>query len=235
MVNNVNFVNIRTILDRLMRHPLLTDLSLEAVIQYCTDFIGAMGLPNIYIEKTEDIEIRDYRGMLPCDLISINQARTSGDGICMRSMTDNFNANPINNGRLSGGENTFKTQGRIIYTSFKDGDIQISYKAIPVDEEGFPMIPDNSIFLKALELYIKKEWFTIQFDLGKISSAVLQNTQQSYAFVAGQCNSEFLLPSVSEMESITNILNQMIPGNSEFVRGFRNLGNKEYMKKHRED
>lgn len=232
MVNNVNFVNIRTILDRLMRHPLLTDLSLEAVIQYCIDFIGAMGLPNIYIEKIEDIEIRDYRGMLPCDLISINQVRTSRDGICMRSMTDNFNANPINNGRLSRGENTFKTQGRIIYTSFKDGDIQISYKAIPVDEEGFPMIPDNSIFLKALELYIKKEWFTIQFDLGKISSAVLQNTQQSYAFVAGQCNSEFLLPSVSEMESITNILNQMIPRNSEFIRGFKNLGNREYLKCH---
>lgn len=232
MVNNVNFVNIRTVLDRLMRHPLLTDLSLEAAIQYCIDFIGAMGLPNIYIEKIEDIEIRDYRGMLPCDLISINQVRTLRDGICMRSMTDNFNANPINNGRLSRGENTFKTQGRIIYTSFKEGDIQISYKAIPVDEEGFPMIPDNSIFLKALELYIKKEWFTIQFDLGKISPAVLQNTQQSYAFVAGQCNSEFLLPSVNEMQSITNMLTSLLPNHNSFYGGFKNLGDKKLWKIH---
>lgn len=232
MVNNVNFVNIRTILDRLMRHPLLTDLSLEAVIQYCIDFIGAMGLPNIYIEKIEDIEIRDYRGMLPCDLISINQVRTSRDGICMRSMTDNFNANPINNGRLSRGENTFKTQGRIIYTSFKDGDIQISYKAIPVDEEGLPMLPDNPIFLKALELYIKKEWFTILFDLGKIQPAVLNNTQQEYAFKAGQCNSEFTIPSPSEMESISGILNQMVPRVNEFRKGFKDLGNKEFLKLH---
>jgi len=42
-----------------------------------------------------------------------------------------------------------------------------------IDEEGLPMIPDNPIFLKTLELYIKKEYFTILFDMGKISPAVL--------------------------------------------------------------
>lgn len=232
MVNNINFISIRVILDRIMRHPLMTDLSLESAIQYCLDFIAAMGLPNIYIDKIETVEIDNYRGLLPCDLISINQVRTKREGICMRSMTDNFNGHPLHNDHRDRGENTFKTQGRIIYTSFKEGDIEISYKALPLDEEGYPLLPDNPIFLKTLELYIKKEWFTILFDLGKIQPAVLQNTQQEYAFKAGQCNSEFTLPSVSEMETITNILNQMIPRTNEFIRGFKNLGNREYLKRH---
>lgn len=236
MVNNISYTNIRVILDRLLRHPLLTDLNLETAIQYTLDFIGAMGLPNVYVDKIETIDIKEYRGELPCDLISINQVRLHKNGIALRAMTDNFNAYPTHDheGRHwdERGEPSFKTQGRVIFTSMRHGKIDISYKAIMLDDEGLPLIPDNSIFLKALELYIKKEWFTILFDMGKISPAVLNNTQQSYAFVAGQCNNEFLIPSVSEMEAITNSWNQLIPRTNEFRYGFKNLGNKEYIRSH---
>lgn len=234
MVNNINFVNIRVILDRLLRNPLLTDLNLETAIQYTLDFISAMGLPNVYVDKIETIDIKEYRGELPCDLISINQVRLHKNGIALRAMTDNFNAYPTHdhNRDCSRGEPSFKTQGRIIFTSIREGKIDISYKAIMLDDEGLPLIPDNSIFLKTLELYIKKEWFTILFDMGKISPAVLNNTQQEYAFKAGQCNNEFMIPSVSEMEAITNMWNQLIPRVTEFRRGFKNLGDKEYIRVH---
>ena len=45
----------------------------------------------------------------------------------------------------------------------------MAYRALPVDGEGIPLIPDNSVFYRALEAYVKKNWFTILFDLGKIS------------------------------------------------------------------
>ena len=230
MTNNVNFINIREILSRVTRHPLMSDMGLESAIQYTLDFIAAMGLPKIYVDKVADVDIENYRALLPCDLISIIQVRTK-HGDCLRSMTDSFGSCPVDRNQERG-ESTFKTQGRVIYTSFKDGSIQIAYKAIPVDEEGLPMLPDNPIFLKALELYIKKEWFTILFDLGKIQPAVLNNTQQEYAFKAGQCNSEFTIPSPSEMESISGILNQMVPRVNEFRKGFKDLGNKEFLKLH---
>lgn len=231
MTNNVSFINIREVLSRITRHPLMTDIGLEAAIQYTLDFIAAMGLPKIYTDNLADIEIKDYRAMLPCDLISIIQVRLKGTKECLRSMTDSFDGYGTKEDGTRG-EYTYKTQGRVIYTSFKEGHIQIAYKAIPVDEEGLPMLPDNPIFLKALELYIKKEWFTILFDMGKIQPAVLNNTQQEYAFKAGQCNSEFTIPSPSEMESISGIINQMIPRVNEFKRGFKDLGNKEYMRRH---
>ena len=232
MVNNISYTNIRVILDRLLRHPLLTDLNLETAIQYTLDFISAMGLPNVYVDKIETIDIKEYRGELPCDLISINQVRLHKNGIALRAMTDNFNAYPTHDHDrdCERGEPSFKTQGRVIFTSIREEKVDISYKAIMLDDDGLPLIPDNSVFLKALELYIKKEWFTILFDMGKISPAVLNNTQQSYAFVAGQCNNEFLIPSVSEMEAITNSWNQLIPRTNEFRNGFKNLGNKEYIR-----
>lgn len=228
MVSEFNYISIKEVLSRLLRHPLLQDLSIETAIQYTLDFFAAMGLPNIYADKVTTICIDNFRGILPCDLIAINQVRLARNGVCLRAMTDSFNGtHPEDNGELS-----FKTQGSVIFTSFKTGDIELSYKAIPTDDDGLPLLPDNPIFLKTLELFIKKEWFTILFDMGKISPAVLQNTQQSYAFAAGQCNNEFLIPSVSEMEALTNSWNQLLSRTNEFRYGFKHLGSKEYIRKH---
>lgn len=223
MIKEYQYVNIRRVLDELHRHPLLSDLTLEQVISYVVSFIGIFGMPRLYQDKEVIVTVDNHRGKLPCDLISINQVKKS-DGICLRSMTDNFSPND-NNGEL-----TFKTQGQILFTSLKTGELIISYKAIPVDEDGLPLLIDNPVFLKALESYIKREVFTILFDMGKISPAVLQNIQQSYAWLAGQLQSEFTIPSVSEMESISRMWNTLIQRTGEFDNGFSSLGNKEHIK-----
>ena len=226
MVSEFNYISIKEVLSRLLRHPLLQDLSIEAAIQYTLDFFAAMGLPNIYADKVTTICIDNFRGVLPCDLIAINQVRLARNGVCMRAMTDSFNGTHSEDK----GELSFKTQGSVIFTSFKTGDIELSYKAIPTDDDGLPLLPDNPVFLKTLELYIKKEWFTILFDMGKISPAVLQNIQQEYAFKAGQCNNEFMIPSVSEMEAFTRMYNTLIPRVNEFNKSFRHMGDREYIK-----
>ena len=89
---------------------------------------------------------------------------------------------------------------------------------------------DNSVFLKALEAYIKREVFTILFDMGKITPAVLQNTQQQYAWLAGQLQSELTIPSISEMESIKNSWCTLLQRTTEFREGFKNNGSQEYIK-----
>lgn len=233
MVNNITYTNIREIASRLLRHPLMVDLTLEAIIQYTVDFIGIVGFPAIYYDKVESVEIKNYRAVLPCDLIAIRQVRDSKNNISLRATTDTFHLIHDEKKSIMRQEGTFKTQGNIIYTSFKEGKIDIAYRAIPVDKEGYPLIPDNSTFLKALELYIKLEWFSILFDMNKISPVVLQKTQQDYAWRVGQLNTEFTLPSVSEMEAISNMMNQLIPRTNEFRKGFKPLGNREYWKDQR--
>lgn len=233
MIKEYTYISIKEILSRLMRNPLLQDVTLEQAIQYTLDFIGIFGMPKLYQDKEEVIHIEEFRGILPCNLISINQIKECKSGLCMRSMTDNFMPKEYyteKNSHKIPQELTFKTQGQIIYTSFKTGDIIISYKSLPIDKDGFPLLIDNSIFLKALELYIKKEVFTILFDMGKIQGPVLQNIQQQYAWLAGQLNSEFTIPSISEMESIKRSWCTLIQRNTSFNDGFRNNGNQEYIK-----
>ena len=72
MIKEYNYINIREVLSRTLRHPLLQDVTLEQAIQYTTDFIGVFGMPKLYQDKEEVLHIEEFRCTLPCDLISIN-------------------------------------------------------------------------------------------------------------------------------------------------------------------
>lgn len=257
MVKEIRYTSINRVLDELMRHPMLNDLTLEQVVSYTLSFIGINGLPQLYQDKIDEVEIKDFRGLLPCDLISINQVKDVQSGICLRSMTDNFPTalepdrpkpchDPMNNVRVPretkdwyipelrrfGEEPSFKTQGRVIFTSFPAGTVEVSYKAIPVDDDGFPLLIDNEVYLSALKAYIKQEVFTIKFDMGNLQAGVLQNAQTEYCWAAARLNSEMQVPSQSEMESLARAFNTMIPRMREFDYGFKHLGDREYLRKH---
>lgn len=234
MVTEIQYTNIRRVLDDLMDHPLLRDLTLEQVVRHTLRFLSLHGYPKLYKDKEEVVEIKDYRGLLPCDLISIIQVKDCKRGICLRAMTDNFTPNEegYSKDRDRMDELAFKTQGRIIFTSFKDGAVNVAYKAIPVDDMGFPLLVDNETYLNALEAYIKVKVFTVLYDTGKIQAGVLSNAQTEYAWASRQVMMEFTMPSVSEMESISRYLNTMIKPVTSFDQGFKHLGNREYLRRH---
>lgn len=245
MVKEIKYTNIRRVLDSLHDHPMLSNVTLEQVVRYTVRFIGIFGMPKMYQDKEADVDIHEYRGLLPCDLISIIQVKDSCNGICLRSMTDNFTPEVLPTPSHlhlhmpyippmapSHGEPAFKTQGRVIFTSFPEGIIRIAYKAIPVDEDGFPLLIDNENYLACLEAYIKKQVFTVKFDQGKITAGVLENAKQDYAWLSGQLQSEFTIPSVSEFEAISRYVTSILPSVRHFDNGFKNLGNREYIRKH---
>ena len=238
MVKEVQYTSIRRVLDNLIDHPMLSDVTLEQVVRWTVRFIGLHGLSKFYQDKITEVSIKDFRGALPCDLASIIQVKDCRTGLCLRSMTDSFTPgfnmpdNPNRPLRQAYGELSFKTQGQVIYTSFPEGKVQIAYKAIPVDEDGFPMVIDNENYLAALEAYIKKQVFTVKFDTGKVSAAVLRNAQIEYGDLCDQLRSEFTTPSVAEMQTLTNVYNTLIPRINEFYKGFRTLGAQEIIRRH---
>lgn len=124
-------------------------------------------------------------------------------------------------------ELSFKTQGRIIYTSFPEGIVELAYKSIPVDEEGYPLLIDDENYLAALEAYIKVRVFTVKFDTGKITAPVLQNAQTEYAWLSAQLMDTMTIPSMSEMESITRMWNNLLDNRHEFEHQFNQFSKNE--------
>ena len=224
------YTNIRLILDKTLKHPLMQDLSFETVVDYTVDFMRIVGVPNMFLEKTVIIEVNNYRAMLPCDYYKVIQIRKPG-GPTFRYSSDSFHMSEykdFNNRPIS--DLTYKIQGNIIYTSIEKGEIEIAYKAIAVDDEGYPLLPDNSSFTRALGLYIKKEHFTILFDTGKIDFRVLENTKKEYSWAVGDCQTEFNRLSLDEAESFYNSWRTLLLRDTEHRTGFINNGTKERIK-----
>ena len=225
-----SYTNIRLILDKIMRHPLMRDISLETAVDYTVDFMKIVGVPSMFMEKTEIVEVKNYRAKLPCDYYQMIQVRKI-NGPAFRYSSDSFHMSECkDNNKRDLADLTYKIQGNLIYTSIEEGEIELSYEAIATDSEGYPLLPDNSSFTRALELYIKKQWFTILFDLGKINPNVLQNVQQEYAWAVGDCQTEFNRLSIDKAESFYNSWRTLLLRDTEHRTGFINNGTKEKLK-----
>lgn len=196
----MNYISVRQIMDDLLADDMMRGLSLERAVNYAVEFIRIVGMPAAFEEKIATIDIKEHRGILPCDLFKIIQVRQPcGPSYIYASTTFNPRDGLV-----------YKVQGNVIITSTKEGKVEISYTAMGVDGEGFPLIVDNGTFARALELYIQKRWFTILFNSGKLAAPILQNVKQEYAFYVGQAQNDLIKPSLDQMESIKNMWTTLI-------------------------
>lgn len=226
----MRFTNIKLIMDKLTRHPLLQDIPFETVVDYAVDFIRIVGTPPSFLDKTAIIDIVDYRGILPCDYYEMTQVRLNDSSKrTFRYTTDSFH---MSSNKPEFSDLTYKIQGNCIFTTpLEQGQIEIAYQALPIDEEGYPLIPDNSSYSRALEAYIKREWFTILFDQGKLNGQVLARVDQEYSFYVGQAQSELIMPTIDQMEAISNMWNTLLP-RDEHRHSFLDNGTQSHIINH---
>lgn len=220
---------------------MLRDIPFETAVEYTVDFISLLGVPALYEEKTAIVKVSNWRGQLPCDFEQMIQVRVAPEQHCEK--WKNYQFANMGTYRYSGHSFhmsefkpdsdmslTYKVQGMVIFTSTKDVDLEIAYRGFAVDAEGYPLLPDNASFLRGLENYIKLQWFTILFDMGKISSAVMSNTQQEYAWAVGDAQSEFARLDMDKAETLFNSFKTLLPRNNEHWKQFFTNGSREIWK-----
>lgn len=230
----IQTTNIRRILDRVMRHPMMKDIPFESAVEYAVDFIQLMGTPAIYDEKTAVINIEDYRGQLPCDFAQMIQVRELNDDETRPVATYRYSADSFHMSNVHAPipSFTYKIQGMCIFTSTQNAKLEIAYRAFATDEEGYPLLPDNVSFLRGLEAYIKLQWFTIKFDMGEINVSVFNNVKQEYCWAAGDAQSEFSRLDLDKAETLFNSFKTLLPRTNSHFTGFFDDGAREHWHKH---
>ena len=165
----MRYISLKNILDKVLRDSLFEGLKLEAAIDYCVRFFGIVDVPELYLDKQVTLDVTDYRVELPADLVSINQILVNN--VPAREATDTFhnfyrdmetksNFDSTTEMRRTA-DLTVRVQGDYLYISIETGTVKISYKAIPIDEDGMPMIPDNPTLHRALQSYVELEYLKI--------------------------------------------------------------------------
>lgn len=109
-----------------------------------------------------------------------------------------------------------------LVTNKNKGYIKLAYKAVALDERGYPLIPDLNSYKEAIYWYVVMKLSFPKFIEGtlsgrgtKYSAKYSQSSyyflQQQWNFYRNQAYAEAMMPTADEMQSIKNSWHQLIP------------------------
>lgn len=105
-----------------------------------------------------------------------------------------------------------------IVTNKEKGFVKLSYKAIAVDERGYPLIPDLTSYQEAIYWYVTMKLTFPKFLKGKLGGRSVRDNRQVYTYIQQQWNfyrnqayAEAMMPTQDDMRSIKNDWLKLIP------------------------
>ena len=123
-------------------------------------------------------------------------------------------------------EDTYIIDANYIKTSFESGKICISYKAIPTDDDCFPLVPDDISYREAMFWYVYKKLLMLnpKFKNNGIDYAFAEERWQNYCT---QARNAANYPDIDRYESFMNQWVRLIPNMSRHDDGFESLNTRE--------
>lgn len=117
-----------------------------------------------------------------------------------------------------------------IVTSIESGNLIINYLAIPMDDQGFPMIPDEYFYRDAIKAYITYRIDHIAYRKGSITDRVYNESKQRWIYTSQAARNEANMPTTDEMELIKRQWIRLYPDWNAFDNGMRTLNNSHLRK-----
>lgn len=237
-MTNGKLVSYQFIIDKYYRDyaGLNYTLTNEQSIEWLADFMGAANSPIVLEIKTGVIPIIEARGQLPTDLHLIIQSAFTNESeqavMCgaanlmpMRWATDTFHTNYHcgDTDYKCPSSLTYQVNSNYIFTSMDKGFVVMSYRAIPTDEEGYPMIPADQQWLEGATKFIAGKVAAILWQRDDISDTKLAHYERERDWYFAQAVNYSKMLSIDQMESFKNDRISMITDYNEHQTFFKNM------------
>lgn len=231
--------SLKTILWKVMNNPLAVELSYDLAAEYALEGIKLIGAPLSLVNRVSNpIKLESHKAALPLDMVELKQVRyffnIDDDDSCKIAMTlatDTFH-NSIICEENDGCEFTYVAEEGIIKTSLLDGYVQVAYRALPIDENGFPLIPDNQKVLLAIEYYILFRFLEPLWMIGKITDKAFSYIDQKKCFYLPSASNDMKIQNYDHVEAIMNGINRIITQPSAHSNFFKGTGEKERLRRY---
>ncbi len=125
---------------------------------------------------------------------------------------------------------TFELNNNHITLSVKEGEVCMAYLAIPTDEEGLPLIPEDTSYQLAIKKYLTMKIDYIAWRRGELRSDIFEHSQQEWTWYVGQAGNKAKMPSIDQLEGIKNQVMRLLPKINHHETFFRSLGSPEIRK-----
>lgn len=222
---NGKMISVKNIIAKLYRDLKLTEEEdFMDFIEWVSEALEFIHVYPQYEHKQLCLNVCNYKAELPCDYIALEAVEH--DGVNLRYTTNQFG--PIDTSRseryytpysynqkkienvllLKPGDNrlgandSFSIRDGYFLTSFDKGKVNIVYVALPMDEEGYPMIPDHVSFREAVYRYCVYKHLYSKLLEGKISPSIYADAEQKWHYYCNQAGAEAIMPDLMTLENI---------------------------------
>lgn len=156
----------------------------------------------------------------PLNTVDDEDELTTSDGVVAGTVQPPYRARP----------HSYKINNNVIFTDFETGYIVMSYKAYPIDSDGFLMVPDDEKLKAAIKYHLiykldYRAWRANPASPGL--KALLNDSEQQRNFYVAAARNKSHIPTIDKMESIKNNWLRLIPKINEHRNGFSTMNIQE--------
>jgi len=107
---------------------------------------------------------------------------------------------------------TYTVNNNYIFTSFKEGKVCMAYRAVPLDENGLPLVPDTQSVIEYLKWFCAEKIAFNLFLTDKYTETKLSYFQANHQLWFRKARAEAKMPqSMDEWESLKNSRVKLLP------------------------
>jgi hypothetical protein len=192
----------------------------QDAVEWIGEALGQIGAYTQYHPKEVTLSVKNYKAKLPCDFIHLKRI-LNAEYNKPYGIRDNRNNHLLGNNTDTPDEKKTRYQGNSqtdfdynivldnINTNFETGTLTLQYLAMPTDEEGFPLVPDNESYKEAFFWKIARQ-LSIR---GQLVNKDLDFDQcdAQWGWYCGQARAEANAPTRDELDWIALDNSSMYP------------------------
>ena len=118
---------------------------------------------------------------------------------------------------------SYTINGMAIDSSLPSGWIEVAYDGVKLDDQGYPMIPDDKSFELALRYFVIKEYAEPSYIRGDVTDRVYSHIETQYNWYVGQAFSSLTMLSADQADTMANGLMRIIPQTDLTLDGYKQM------------
>ena len=236
-----NFVSVGTVAAKLYRDlGINKEINFSDVVEWCNEVLLKIGAYSQFKEISECLELEDGKVCLPNGFYKLVDIAYDNHPLhwATNTLANNYQCDGCQIPKCCTDYNFYINDSYII-TNIKTPNkcvdcpeespykICIVYLGMPVDCDGYPMIPDDIYFAEACAKYCTYMLDYQDWRKAQLPDKVFQKSEQDYLFYVKAAKGAANMPNAAQLENLKNIWTRLIPKMNDYNQHFKNTSNQE--------